>query len=568
MKKIISAILIAIAVSNTIQISAEQIISDWAKPAIDAAQTAGFISESDNDYTQNITREKFCNIAFKMLSQTVRMPTLINKIHFTDTDNPNVNALNQIGIINGKSESEFAPNDFITREEAAAILARISEYINLISVEDKDIVYNDCDQISDWAKSDVILMNNLDIMTGDGGYFMPKGFYTEEQATATIIRLFDRFNRSHDAKTVPETFADKINAEMPSDKNYMFSPFSLKTTLAMLANGADGETLSEILSAAEIEDLSVFNQNSKLMIQKYINAQVFNLNIANSIWINESNTNQIFSDTFKQNILEYYFAESAVVTDDNAVNTINSWVDKNTNSKIKSIVNTSDFMAMLVNAVYFKGSWVNDFYEHNTKKDTFVERGGNKADIDFMTETGYFDYSVVNNVRIAELPYKSSKPIMADDGNSFEIVSDDLDISMFVMISDSDFNAESVLKNADFKNTYISLSMPKFEFEFSTGLNSILKNIGIHRAFTEACELQNMVDKGNMQLTDTIQKTYIKVDEKGTEAAVVTGFAGGATSFTEKPVPIEFKLNKPFTFIIRDNTSYEILFMGEYAFAE
>ena len=126
---------------------------------------------------------------------------------------------------------------------------------------------------------------------------------------------------------------------------------------------------------------------------------------------------------------------------------------------------------------------------------------------------------------------------------------------------------ENGKSDESFESTYIKMSMPKFRIEYETSLNQILKNMGITTAFDdETADFTKMFDKGNMWFTETIHKTYIDVNEKGTEAAAVTavGMAGSALP----PEPIELKFNKPFYFAIRDNTSGEILFMGRYAFAK
>ena len=139
------------------------------------------------------------------------------------------------------------------------------------------------------------------------------------------------------------------------------------------------------------------------------------------------------------------------------------------------------------------------------------------------------------------------------------------------MLADSGINAERELDAAingkSFERTYTKLSMPKFKIEYSERLNDTLKNIGIKTAFdTKTARFEKMFDSGNMWFTDIIHKTFISVDEKGTEAAAVTAIGMAGASLP--PEPIELKFNKPFYFAIRDNTSGEILFMGRYAFAE
>ena len=115
---------------------------------------------------------------------------------------------------------------------------------------------------------------------------------------------------------------------------------------------------------------------------------------------------------------------------------------------------------------------------------------------------------------------------------------------------------------------HIKFSMPKFKFEYETGLNDIMKNLGIDIAFDrDRADFTKMVDSGNMFIADSIHKTYIGVDEEGTEAAAVTAVMMEATS-ARPAEPIVVKYDTPFTFVIRDNKNGVTLFIGEYNFAE
>jgi len=141
---------------------------------------------------------------------------------------------------------------------------------------------------------------------------------------------------------------------------------------------------------------------------------------------------------------------------------------------------------------------------------------------------------------------------------------------MYLIMAEGNINVEQELSAAindnAFKSAYIRLAMPKFKIEYSTNLNEIFMNIGITTAFDEKnADFTKMFDKGNMWFTKTIHKTFIDVDEKGTEAAAVTAIGMAGTALP--PEPIELKFNKPFYFAIRDNISAETLFMGRFAYA-
>ncbi len=366
-------------------------------------------------------------------------------------------------------------------------------------------------------------------------------------------------------------FTDKVNAQMPTDKNYMFSPMSIKMALALAANGASGETQNEILNTLGLSSLDEFNSVSKDLISRYSQTDILSLNIANSIWMNKGKTSQNFSDSFKNLATEYYNADVKTINNSNAVKEINSWVSDKTNGKIPTIIqNADDFWAMLINAIYFKGAWQDEFSVNATKPDQFNNADGTKITIDFMNMTRWFQYAKTNSVQILELPYKNRADKISEDGEYLGTDRyDDLDVSMYLIMPEGDINVEQELSAAindeSFKSTYIRMSMPKFKIEYSTDLNEIFMNMGITTAFDDkSADFTKMFDKGNMWFTKTIHKTFINVDEKGTEAAAVTaiGMAGSALP----PEPIELKFNKPFYFAIRDNTSGETLFMGRFAY--
>lgn len=367
-------------------------------------------------------------------------------------------------------------------------------------------------------------------------------------------------------------FADKVNAQMPTDKNYMFSPMSIKMALALAANGASGETQDQILNALGLTNLDEFNALSKDLIARYSQTDILKLNIANSIWMNKDKTSQNFSEAFKKTATDFYDAEVKSITNSNAVKEINSWVSDKTNGKIPAIIhNADDFWAMLINAIYFKGAWLDEFSVNATKPDQFNNADETKITVDFMNKTKWFPYAETKSVKMIELPYKNRVDKISEDGEYLGTDKyDDLDVSMYLIMPEGDINVEQELTAAindnAFKSTYIKMAMPKFKIEYSTDLNEIFMNMGITTAFDEKnADFTKMFDKGNMWFTKTIHKTFIDVDEKGTEAAAVTaiGMAGSALP----PEPIELKFNKPFYFAIRDNTSGETLFMGRYAFA-
>ena len=173
--------------------------SEWSSDYIVQAKDLGFLEGiTDILYKENITREKFCEIVYNMIvkisGKTLSAPS---EIPFEDTENKKIALLHSEGIINGKGEKTFAPNDILTREESATILYRLAEYMKLDipqSTYSEDIeYYADKNMISEWAFDAVFYMNEMGIMVGTSDTeFSPKDTYTAEQAITTVIRLYNR----------------------------------------------------------------------------------------------------------------------------------------------------------------------------------------------------------------------------------------------------------------------------------------------------------------------------------------------------------------------------------------
>lgn len=349
-------------------------------------------------------------------------------------------------------------------------------------------------------------------------------------------------------------FEWKLNTLMPRDKNYMFSPLSIKFALAMAANGAEGETQEEILSALGIDDLDAFNAQVQGLIAAYGANEDVQLSIANSIWLNRDYAgaqSARFNSGFLKLMADYYAAEADTVTNADGVERINGWIEQKTNGKIKDVLQDSNFLAALVNAVYFKGAWHEQFSEGMTAPDTFTSSDGSEKEVDFMHQTGYFDYYENNMVQMVRLPYENT------------------DIAMYIALpSVREVDLDRYIEKMESKR--VALSIPKFKVEFDTELNGMLSQLGIKAAFSpRSARFTKMIDDypDNIFLDKVIHKTYIDVDENGTEAAAVTaGMAGGSSAPSEDP--IAFTADRPFTYFIYDEANGEVLFLGEYAYAQ
>lgn len=221
MKKTIAilAMTFCLTVSNFVGVSAALKTSSWATQYVSAAESLGIMPSSfgDKDLTQYISRVDFCELMYNTINKistknSVKVTYTARDSHFYDTDNNAVIALYRMGIISGKTSTKFAPNDYITREEAAAILYRAVNYLELKKFSNTNR-FTDSRQISGWAYDSVDAICGMNIMSGMGdGTFNPSGYYTFEQAITTMIRL---------ASSVPNESREKIE----NDIYYLYNDY-------------------------------------------------------------------------------------------------------------------------------------------------------------------------------------------------------------------------------------------------------------------------------------------------------------------------------------------------------
>ena len=480
------------------------------------------------------------------------------------------------GFINGTSEKTFEPQRTVTGKEFVKILLSVMGYEG-VSIENAFEI----------GKQSGLIMNNFTETVVYENHRLIRSDVTRLCHSALLSKcpdgvmlykkLIERGLYTHDdfegilfcGTPAKSYFADKLNAGMNKSENYMFSPLSIKMALAFAANGAEGETLKEISEITEIFDVDEYNEKAKALIDEYANAKSVSLNVANSIWLNKDESTKNFSGNYKLSLKDFYGATSGEVTNKNAVKTINDWVNEKTKGEIPEIISSSDFWTALVNAVYFKGGWQDEFMESVTSEGDFQNADGTIGKAMYMKNIYGYGYFGDENTTLVNIPYKNY--IGTENGDYHH---DDMDISMYVMMTDAENKVaelENLLGLGMVKHERIELYLPKFKIETSIVLNDILKNAGIVRAFDKfGAQFEKMFDKKdeyNMYIDTVLHKTYIDVDEKGTEAAAVTAIMmAGAASAPKEPKVVKF--DKPFTFIIRDNQNEEILFMGEYLFAE
>lgn len=357
-------------------------------------------------------------------------------------------------------------------------------------------------------------------------------------------------------------FATALLNQLPNEKNSVISPLSLKTALAMAANGAAGETRNQILTALKIEDLDLFNKGIKLLTENKYASVVWSM--ANSIWMNKEcvtlridQLKQDFRDTIEIN----YNGVTGYIEGEKDKIIINDWIEKKTNGLIKNAVKNVNFELMILNTVYFRGIWMNPFPKHKTKQDIFYNKDGSKSMVDFMCQ----NESYANEDLMAYYEEKGIRALtMCYSIEGFQAC-DPFDMTF--IISDITINNEILNRIYKFqKKEDILFKMPKFKIETELNISNIVKKLGITDLFEpKSADLSNMAEGTGYYVDKMMQSVSISVDEIGTEAAA-TSHICMMRGVSQNP--IVFVLNRPFHYLIRNRLTGDILFTGYYATAK
>ncbi|MBP1993220.1 serpin family protein [Paenibacillus eucommiae] len=353
----------------------------------------------------------------------------------------------------------------------------------------------------------------------------------------------------------------------PDAKNDFLSPVSIATALAMTANGASGATLEAMEKVLHLQGIDAKERNHgyEVMLDLLTHSgKEIRLAIANSLWAKEDLS---FNKDFKQLNKDYYRAEinSLNLQAPEAADQINNWVRKHTEGKIDKIIEKPidrDAILFLLNAIYFNANWAVPFNETATEAKTFTGPDQSKSEVQMMFSKSKYDY----------LENEGSGESAGFQAVRIPYVGNDL--SMLVFLPDKETTLEEFLKQLtpDNWNTWLGsmkpamgeLRLPRFQMEYELTLNDTLKALGMERAFDrQQADFSAMISlSDNVFIQEVKHKSYIDVQEKGTEAAAVTSIEAKAASAEPPAASFEMEVNRPFFFAIHDKRTSSILFMG------
>ncbi len=345
------------------------------------------------------------------------------------------------------------------------------------------------------------------------------------------------------------------------DANIFVSPTSISLALSMTLNGAVGSTKDSMIYALRLPNYSIDEINS-------INQQLMQglttaddkviMTIANSIWYRQGF--DVKTDFIQVNT-KYYDAEVEALdfSQSNAKDVINGWVENKTNGKIKDLIENispADVM-FLIDAIYFKGTWTIAFAKNSTEDEQFTLNDGSQKTVQMMNmkdSLAYFENDL-------------SQAVQLDYGRG--------NFSMVVFLPKANHTTGDIVSSMNYDNWQswmnsfrfqtVGLKMPKFSFDYYKNLNDVLIGMGMGIAFSDAADFTGITPGGGIAISYVKQKSFLEVDEEGTEAAAATVVAVISTANpVEQPDQTKYMtVDHPFIFAIREKSTNSIVFLGK-----
>jgi serpin B len=359
---------------------------------------------------------------------------------------------------------------------------------------------------------------------------------------------------------------DLYQALKERDGNFFYSPYSISLALAMTYAGARGLTAQEMADTLHFllsqENLHpAFNSLDAELAKRGQGAkgkddEGFRLNVVNAIW---GQKDYKFLAEFLDVLAENYGAGlrtlDFIKEPEKSRITINDWVSKETEGRIEDLIpqGAIDVMTRLVltNAIYFNAAWEFPFSEDMTADGSFHLLDGSLVTVPMMKQTESFGYADGNGYQAVELRYDKgelSMVILLPEAGNFEAFEKAIDAQ----------TVNTIIKNL--QKAEVDLTMPKFKFDSEFSLKDNLIKMGMPAAFTDKADFSGMTEGPELYIDAVIHKSFVSLDEKGTEAAAATAVIMKLTSMPVKTA--EVTIDRPFIFLIRDIDTGAILFVG------
>ncbi|MHA1887083.1 MAG: serpin family protein [Promethearchaeota archaeon] len=370
-------------------------------------------------------------------------------------------------------------------------------------------------------------------------------------------------------------FAFDLYSELDKSEqgNIFYSPYSISSALAMTYEGAKSQTADEMKSVFHFPENNVLRPNFAA-IYNDINQgnKAYELRTGNALWVQNDFP---FLEDYTSRVEQYYGGKAAnvdfVTKTEKSRQTINSFIEEQTNNKIKDLIPRGMLNSMtrlvLTNAIYFKGTWEWEFDKSDTRNQDFKITPTNivKTPMMYMDpDKARFNYADLEDLQILELPYKGEKismlVLLPKQGEDYDRETGEIIKSEYTL-EDIELSYDKLNEyKSQMKETKLdSISLPKFEFDTKYLMKDILSSLGMPTAFSDGADFSGMTGQRDLFISFVIHQAYVKVDEKGTEAAAATAVGMGLTSAMPRNF---FRADHPFIFIIQEKETGNILFMG------
>lgn len=347
-----------------------------------------------------------------------------------------------------------------------------------------------------------------------------------------------------------------------ADKNVFFSPYSLSTAMAMLYAAAEGETKQQIQETFYYPSMDTLNPNSAALYNQFNKPNLdYKLATVNDLWMQQGLTP---TKSYVDTVQRYYGGQVTTLDFESSPDPsrliINKKIAQHTNQLIPELLPKGSIqpsvVAVLTNAVYFKGDWKMPFEANSTSKQPFYPLIGEPSDVKMMNMQADFGYSEDKQAQVVQLPYRG------DDLSMLVILPKSKDKAAMEQLV-QDLSADKIKRwSTELVTQEVNLYLPKFKLAERYDMKGLLSDMGMPSAFQNKARFKLFDEPLAIKVDDVYHQAVVIVDEKGTEAAAATGIVAVETS---APInqPVEFKADHPFMFMIKDNKNDAILFLGQ-----